>query len=72
MSLPLPDFVDERFLKHRLRASSTAGMTAAAFALLLGLYRYLHDGRLERDLLAVGVVVVVVKYALFFWYRRTE
>ena len=45
MSLPLPAFVDERFLKHRLRATSAAGITSAALALVLFLYRYYHDHR---------------------------
>jgi hypothetical protein len=72
MSLPLPAFVDERFLRHRLRATSAAGITCAVLALLLFLYRLYHDHVLSRDLLAVGATFVVVKYALFFWYRRTD
>ena len=72
MSLPLPAFVDERFLKHRLRATSTAGITSAALALVLFLYRYYHDHVFRLDLLAVGLVFVVLKYALLFWYRRTD
>jgi hypothetical protein len=52
MSLPLPEFVDERFLNHRLRASSTAGITCAV--------------------LAIVATFLVVKYVLFFWYRRTD
>jgi hypothetical protein len=72
MSLPLPAFVDERFLKHRLRATSTAGITSAALALVLFLYRYYHDHVFRGDLLVVGAVFVVLKYALLFWYRRTD
>ena len=72
MSLPLPAFVDERFLKHRLRATSTAGIASAALALLIFLYRHYHDHVFRVDLLLVGLVFVVLKYALLFWYRRTD
>ena len=72
MSLPLPAFVDERFLKHRLRATSTAGIASAALALLIFLYRYYHDHVFRLDLLLVGLVFVVLKYTLLFWYRRTD
>jgi hypothetical protein len=72
MSLPLPAFVDERFLKHRLRATSTAGIASASLALLIFLYRYYHDHVFRVDLLLVGLVFVVLKYALLFWYRRTD
>lgn len=72
MSLPAPGFVDERFLKHRLRATSNAGVLAAATATLLAFYRYLTDNVISRDLLAVALLFIVVKYLLFFWYRRTD
>lgn len=68
----LPAFVDERFLQHRLRATSHAGIAAATLALLLFLYRYVHDATLELDLLAIGAVFVILKYALLFWYRGTD
>ena len=72
MSLPLPAFVDERFLKHRLRSTSTAGIASAVFALLLFMFRYYHDHVFSRELLAIGVAFVIVKYSLLFWYRRTD
>ena len=72
MSLPLPTFVDERFLKHRLRSTSNAGIASAALALLLFMYRYYHDHLFRADLLAVGLTFVVLKYVLLFWYRRTD
>jgi hypothetical protein len=68
----LPAFVDERFLAHRLRSTSAGGLAGVAVALLLYLYRLLHDHVMSWDLLAVGVVAVVVKYAVFFWYRRND
>lgn len=72
MSLPLPAFVDERFLQHRRRATSNAGIVSAALALLLFLYRLSHDHVFRADLLAVGLLFVVAKYSLLFWYRRTD
>jgi hypothetical protein len=71
MSLPLPDFVDERFLTHRLRASSAAGISCAVLAVVLAFYRWVHDHVVSPDLLAVVAVFLLVKYTLFFWYRRT-
>ena len=72
MNLPLPRFVDERFLSHRLHATSTAGITSAVLALLLFMFRFYHDHVFRGDLLAVGLVFVVLKYLLLFWYRRTD
>ena len=72
MNLPLPRFVDERFLNHRLRATSTAGIASAVLALLLFMFRFYHDHVFRGDLLAVGLVFVVLKYLLLFWYRRTD
>jgi hypothetical protein len=72
MSLPLPGFVDERFLIHRRRATSNAGITCAVLALLLFAFRFYHDHVVSWDLLTVGAVFVAVKYVLFFWYRRTD
>jgi hypothetical protein len=70
--MTLPAFVDERFLTHRLRATSTAGITCAVLAILLAFYRYYHDHVISRDLVALALTFLLVKYALFFWYRRTD
>ena len=72
MSLPLPDFVDERFLGHRRRATSAAGVTCAVLALVLAYVRWFRDHVVSYDLIAVFGTFLVVKYALFFWYRRTD
>ena len=68
----LPGFVDERFLQHRLRSSSMAGIACAVIAILLAYYRYLHDHVFSKDLLAIVATFLVVKYSLFFWYKRTD
>ena len=72
MRLPQPEFVDERFLDHRRRATSNAGIACAVLAILLAFYRWYHDRVLSVDLLAVAGTFIVIKYALFFWYRRTS
>jgi hypothetical protein len=72
MSLPLPEFVDERFLDHRRRASSAAGIASAVLAILLAAYRWFHDHVISVELLAVVGTFLIIKYALFFWYRRTD
>lgn len=69
MNALLPKFVDERFLEHRRRASSIAGILSACLALVLFMYRYYHDHVFSGDLLAVGVTFVVIKYIAFFFYR---
>ncbi len=73
MRLPrLRDVVDERFLEHRRRATSVAGIVGGVLALLLFGYRAYVQHVLEWDLLAVGVTFVVVKYVLFLWYRIND
>lgn len=65
----LGKFVDERFLDHRRRSSSVAGIFAALVALGLFEYRFFHDHVWSFDLLAVIAAFVVVKMSLFAWYR---
>jgi hypothetical protein len=67
--MKLPRFVDERFLMHRLRSTSWAGMAAALVAGGLFLYRLYHDHAWNLDLLAVLVVMVLVKFSVLAWHR---
>jgi hypothetical protein len=64
----LSQAVDERFLNHRLRATSIAGISCAVLAVGLFLYRYYFDHVWSWDLLAVGVTNVLVKLAVMAWY----
>ena len=64
----LQRFVDERFLTHRLRSTSIAGMCCAVVALGLFEYRLLTAGTRSWDLLLVGVTFVFVKLFLMVWY----
>jgi ABC-type cobalamin transport system permease subunit len=64
--------IDERFLNHRLRSTSMAGIVGAVVAMSLFLYRYYTDHVWSWDLLAVGVTIAVVKVALMTWYFLTD
>jgi hypothetical protein len=68
----LPEFVDERFLAHRLRATSLAGICGAIVALAWFVYHLLTAGQWRWDLLSVGLTMAAVKLALMIWYRLTE
>ena len=68
----LGKIVDERFLAHRLRSTSTAGIAGGVLANLLFAWRAYIDHRLDWDLLAVGLTFVVVKLSLMVWYRLTD
>jgi hypothetical protein len=59
---------DERFLSHRQRSTSTAGIACAALALVLFEYRLIVSHVARWDLLAVGATFVVVKLSLMAWY----
>jgi hypothetical protein len=62
-------FVDERFLEHRRRASSIAGITTGVLAVCLWYYRFAFDHVWSWDLFAVALTFVVLKMSLFAWYR---
>jgi hypothetical protein len=59
---------DERFLAHRQRSTSTAGIIGGVTSILLFEYRYFINHIWSWDLLAVGVTFVVVKMTLMVWY----
>ncbi|HUX46158.1 MAG TPA: hypothetical protein VMV57_15540 [Terracidiphilus sp.] len=62
-------FVDERFLEHRQRSTSAAGIVGALVALVLAEYRIFHDHVVPWDLIAVVASIVVVKMGLMVWFR---
>jgi hypothetical protein len=65
----LNKFVDERFLEHRRRASSIAGITAAVLAVVLFEYRFFWDHVWSWDLFALVITFLVIKMSLFTWFR---
>lgn len=64
--------IDERFLNHRLRSTSVAGVAGGVLAMGLFAYRYYHDHFWSWDLLAVGVTIVAVKLIVLTWYRLND
>ena len=57
----LRQFVDERFLDHRRRSTSIAGIVAALVAVVLFEYRFFHNHVMSWDLLAVALTFVSSK-----------
>jgi hypothetical protein len=68
----LRTFVDERFLEHRRRASSIAGIISALVAIGLFEYRLLFNNIWSWDLLSVALIFVVIKMSMFLWYRFND
>jgi len=65
-------FIDERFLEHRRRSTSLAGITGGLLATALWMYHCYFDHVWNWDLFAVAVTIAVVKLALMVWYRATD
>ena len=73
MNIPiLGRVIDERFLNHRLRSTSIAGVIGGMVAIGLFAYRYYRDNFWSWDLFAVGITIVVVKLAVLTWYLLTD
>ena len=64
--------MDERFLMHRLRSTSIAGVAGGALAMLLFAMRFYVQHVWSWDLLAVGVTIVLVKWSVMLWFRLTN
>ena len=65
----LGQFVDERFLDHRRRASSTAGILVCVLAIVLFEDKFIRYNIWDWNLFAIVLVFLVLKTSLFFWYR---
>jgi hypothetical protein len=73
MKIPIVGTViDERFLNHRLKSTSLAGIIGTCVAIGLFEYRYFFNRIFSWDLLAVACTFVVVKLAVLAWYRFTD
>ena len=64
--------VDERFLMHRLKSTSLAGVVGGVTAVGLFAWRYFVDHVWSWDLFAVGATIVAVKLAAMAWYRLRD
>lgn len=73
MTVPiLGTAIDERFLTHRLKSTSIAGIVGGVLAILLFAWHYYVDHFWSWDLFAVGVSIAAVKVALMVWFRWTD
>ena len=68
----LSSVVDERFLTHRLKSTSTAGIVSAVLALCLFGYHYYLDHRWSWELFALAMTFLGIKLSLMAWYRLTD
>ena len=64
--------IDERFLQHRLKSTSLAGIVGGVLSILLFAYRFYVNHVWSWDLLAVAMTFVVVKLLAMVWYRATD
>ncbi len=73
MNIPiLGRAIDERFLNHRLKSTSLAGIIGGVFASLLFAYRFYFNHVWSWDLFAVAVTIVGVKMTVMTWYLLTD
>jgi len=73
MTVPiLGTAIDERFLTHRLKSTSIAGIVGGVLAILLFVWHYYVDHFWSWDLFAVGVSIAAVKVALMLWFHLTD
>ncbi len=63
---------DERFMEHRRRSTSLAGIITVLLALGIFEYRFFHDHIWSWDLLAVTLTFAVIKLSMMAWYRFTD
>ena len=73
MKLPIVGLeIDERFLMHRLKSTSLAGIVGALVAAGLWAYRYYVQHVFSWDLFAVLVTIAMVKVVAMVWYRLRD
>jgi hypothetical protein len=64
--------IDERFLNHRLRSTSLAGIIGGLLSIFLFSYRFYVNGIWSWDLFTVAITIVLVKLSAMAWYRFTD
>jgi hypothetical protein len=73
MNIPfIAKAVDERFLNHRLRSTSLAGVMGGLVAIGLFAYRFYAKHIWSWDLFIVVATIVGVKLAVMTWYLLTD
>ena len=68
----LRETVDERFLMHRLKATSIASMAGITVAMGLFAFHYWKDHVWNWELFSIGATMALVKQGIMAWYRRTN
>jgi hypothetical protein len=63
---------DERFLTHRLKSTSLAGVSGGLVGVGLFAYRYYVEDIWSWDLFAVAVTMAVIKLAAMAWFHFTD
>ena len=64
--------IDERFLTHRLKSTSIAGVIGGVLAVGLFAYQHYVNDVWRWDLFAVAATMAAVKLAAMAWYRLTD
>lgn len=64
--------IDERFLEHRRRSTSTAGIVSGVLSLALFEYHVLVEHVFKWELLSIGITFVVIKLISMFYYIRND
>jgi hypothetical protein len=73
MNIPIAGrTIDERFLNHRLRSTSLAGVIGGVATIGLFAYRYYVNHLWSWDLFAVAITIVAVKLAAMTWYHLRD
>ena len=73
--MKLPFFgaaLDERFLAHRLRATSLGGIAASLVSVGLFEWHLLVDHAWRWELLAAPLAMIAVKWTSMGWYRLRD
>lgn len=68
----LGPFVDERFLEHRRRSSSFAGIVAACLALVFLEYQFLWSHLWNWDLFSIIMTFLAIKLSMMIWFRMKD
>lgn len=73
MRIPiLGKLLDERFLDHRRRSTSLAGIVTALLAIAWFEYLFWAKGVWSWELLTIALTFVGVKMAAMAWYMLTD
>ena len=64
--------IDERFLTHRLKSTSLAGIIGGVLAVGLFAYQHYVNDVWRWDLFVVAATMATVKLAAMAWYRLTD